>query len=69
MTDAWIYKDTRLKANSFRKIDPVTKKSVAFLGWSLSPDGPVVYQNKDLFEYSYDLNGKIVYLYAKWADD
>ena len=63
MEGSWIYYDTPrdLRANSFKKTGSM------FLGWSLLPDGPVVYQDK---EEIINLNDDYerVMLYAAWLE-
>ncbi len=50
-----------LTANAF------TKEGYAFMGWSTTPDGEVVYKNGDSVKNLTATNGEVVNLYAVWA--
>ena len=51
-----------LSANLFEKTDS------EFLGWALSPDGSVVYGNRQAVKNLTAENGKVVLLYAVWGN-
>ena len=40
-----------------------------FLGWAMSPDGEVVYENQEEILNLTSENGKIFDLYAKWVEE
>ncbi len=61
MKDQLIYKDTRLRKNTY------TKTGYTFKGWAVYPGGPVEYANLDVFTYNRDtMAGRLIRLYAVW---
>ena len=64
MKDQIIYKDTALTANAFKKT--INGAARTFLGWSLYPNGPIAYSNKQMIHISEFEPGSELYLYAKW---
>ena len=50
-----------LRTNTF------SNEGKTFSGWSLTPDGPVVYENKELVTDLTMENGSVVMLYAQWT--
>lgn len=61
MKNSTIAPNARLAANAYRR------NGYTFEGWSMSPDGPIVFTDKAQFvlenENSY---GRTIYLYAQW---
>ncbi len=60
MKDQTISGNTAIKSNSFKKTGYV------FVGWSYQKNGPVVYSDKDMFNYDKSCYGNTVRLYAIW---
>ena len=63
MADSWLYYDrpANLRANNF------TKPGVMFIGWALSPDGPVVYKDQEEV-LNLRANWDVITLYAVWGN-
>ncbi|MBO4919597.1 MAG: InlB B-repeat-containing protein [Erysipelotrichaceae bacterium] len=68
MKDQLIYKEAALNKNAYKREEVIdgVKKTYRFLGWSVNPDGPVDYTDRDGYDYSLSEAGRTIELYAIW---
>ncbi len=67
MNDQIIYaNNVVLTKSAFKRIDPVTKQNVAFLGWNTKPNGKGDWFETKYTDYSIFKAGRVITLYAMW---